>query len=315
LSLFAHEVAHAVLARRLGIRVERVTLWLLGGVAEFADEPPNPRADFLVAGIGPLVSLVLGILFGASAVAANVLGLPAIVVATVAWLAVVNIILAVFNLLPGAPLDGGRVLRAILWRLRGNRDWAAMTAARAGYVLGLVLVALGIVEAVFAGLLGGVWLLLVGWFLISAANAEQAVARYHSVLARVPARAVMSAHPICGRPQQSVDNFVQTVAAGSRHRAFPLTDEAGHPSGVIRLSDLGRVPARERARVQVSDVATPLSRVPVIDPTQPVGEVAPDLARGALALVVSDDVLVGVMSADDINHALELAALTNRRDG
>jgi Zn-dependent protease/CBS domain-containing protein len=309
-SLLAHEMAHAVVAHHYGIGVERVTLWLLGGVAEFSDEPPTAGIDFLVAGVGPLVSFLTGVLFGLLGLGARALSLPTLIVATLAWLAIVNLILAVFNLLPGAPLDGGRVLRAALWRWRKNRDWAALTAARTGYALGIALIGVGVLQSLLTGLLSGVWLLLVGWFLVSAASAERAAARYHDLLSRVPARAIMSTNPVCGHPGQSVDDFVRTVASGSRHRAFPLTDDAGHPTGVVRLRDLGRVPASERARVPVEELATPVSLVPVVEPTQPVGDVAPDLARGALALVVAGDVLVGVMSSDDIVHATELATLT-----
>lgn len=313
-SLLAHEIAHAVVARRFGVRVERVTLWLLGGVAEFADEPPTARADLVVAGVGPLTSLVVGAGFGAVTVAAVALDLPAAVSAVLAWLAIINVVLAVFNLLPGAPLDGGRVLRALLWAWRGDRYRAAMAAARAGHTLGLVLVFVGVAQALVTGVVSGLWLALVGWFLISAANAEQAATRFRTLLNRVPVRSVMSPNPVTGDPDQSVEEFVRTVAAGTRHRAFPLRDAAGVPHGVVRLADLARVPAARRGATPLGQVATPLARVPVVNGSQLLADVTPVLARGGLALVVDNGRLVGVLNAEDVAHATELAELSSPPD-
>jgi len=309
LSLLTHELAHAVVARRFGVRVEQVTLWLLGGVAELADEAPSARADLLVAAAGPLTSIAAGISFGAAALAGTALGAPAIVNGAFVWLGLTNLVLAVFNLLPGAPLDGGRVLRALLWRWHGDRDRAALQAARAGHGLGLLLVLVGVAEVLFTRSFSGLWLALVGWFLLSAANAETAAARYHSLLGRVPVRAAMHVDPVCGYPQQTIDDFVRTVAASPRHRAFPVRDDAGHPVGVVRLADLARVPVAARSTVRLADIAAPLTSVPVVEAAQPLADVALIVARGALALVVDGGVLVGVVSADDVTHATELAAL------
>ena len=308
-SLLAHEIAHAVVARRFGVRVERVTLWLLGGVAEFADEPPTARADLMVAGVGPLTSLALGAGFGAAAAVSIALDLPAAVRAALAWLAIINVVLAVFNLLPGAPLDGGRVLRALLWAWRGDRYRAAIAAARAGHTLGLGLVFVGVAQVLFTRVVSGLWLALVGWFLISVANAEQAATRFRTLLGRVPVRSVMSPDLVTGDPHQSVEDFVRTVAAGSRHRAFPVRDAAGVPYGVVRLADLARVPPASRAVTPLGQVATPLARVPVVNGSQLLAEVTPVLVRGGLALVVDNGRLVGVLSAEDVAHATELAEL------
>ncbi len=308
-SLLTHELAHALVARRFGIRVEQITLWLLGGVAELADEAPTARADLLVAAAGPLTSLAAGLGFGAASLAGTALGVPAVVNGAFGWLSLINVVLAVFNLLPGAPLDGGRVLRALLWRRHGDRDRAALSAARAGHGIGMLLVLLGFAQVLFLSALSGLWLALVGWFLLSAANAETVAVRYHSLLGRVPVRTVMHADPVCGYPHQSVDDFVRTVATGPRHRAFPVRDDAGHPVGLVRLADLGRVPVGARATVLLADIATPLTSVPVVEAAAPLADVALVVARGALALVVEGGLLVGVVSADDVTHATEFAAL------
>ncbi len=307
-SLLAHEMAHALLARRFGIRVERVTLWLLGGVAEFADDAPHARADLLVAAVGPATSFGAGLVFGGAGYGVAWLGAPPIVTASLVWLALVNLVLAVFNLLPGAPLDGGRVLRALLWQWRGNRDWAAIAAARAGNALGVLLVLGGFAEIIFTGSLNGLWLALIGWFLISAANSELTAARYHSLLGRVEVSAVMSTDLVCGDPNQSVDDFVRAVASQSGHRAFPLRAPDGRPAGVVRLPDLARVPAGQRATTALDRVAVPVALAPVVAATAPVADIAPIVARGGLALVADEDGgLVGVVSAQDVTRATELA--------
>jgi Zn-dependent protease len=171
-SLMAHEGAHAVVAQRHGVTVERVTLWVFGGVAWLGGEAPDPRADLRIAAAGPLTSIALSFFFGATAAALDVAGAPGLLVASAGWLATINVVLEVFNLVPGAPLDGGRVLRALLWRRWGDRDRAAITAARSGRIVGLVLVALGGLEVLIGLVVSGLWLVLIGVFIRSAASRE-----------------------------------------------------------------------------------------------------------------------------------------------
>jgi CBS domain-containing protein len=159
------------------------------------------------------------------------------------------------------------------------------------------------------GELQGLWLALVGWFLISAANAEQTAARFHMLLGRVPVRSVMSPNPVTGDPGQTVDDFVRTVAAGSPHRIFPVRDAAGVPYGVVRLADLARIPAARRGNTPLRDIATPLDRVSVVKGSDLLADVSPLLVRGGLSLVVEDGRLAGVLSADDLARWTELAAL------
>jgi Zn-dependent protease len=305
LSLLAHELAHALVARHFRIRVQRVTLWLLGGVAELTDEAPHARADLFVAVAGPLTSVLTGVVFGGAAAGASALGAPSILTAALIWLALINVILAVFNLLPGAPLDGGRVLRAILWRVHGDRERASMAAARAGHGLGLILVLAGLAQVLFTQQLRGLWLALVGWFLLSAATAEQAGARYRSMLGNVPVRGVMNPYPLTGYPDQTVADFMRTVAARAPHRLFPLRDWYGRPAGVVRMADLSRVPADARETTPLSRVAMPVELVPVADAAGPAADIAPAVARGGLVLVVEDGLLVGVVSAADMARATQ----------
>src|SRR5918994_3376981 len=172
-SLLAHEVGHALVARRAGLRVRGITLWLLGGVAQLEDEPASPRDELRVAIVGPAISLALAGAFGVAAAALSVVGAPALLVVVAAWLALGNVALGVFNLLPAAPLDGGRVLRGLLWRRHGNRVRAAVTATRAGVWVGGGLVAYGLLGALTGWGFGSLWTALVGWFLVAAARQER----------------------------------------------------------------------------------------------------------------------------------------------
>ncbi|GAA3199703.1 site-2 protease family protein [Dactylosporangium siamense] len=304
LSLFAHELAHALVARHFGIQVERLTLWLLGGVAEFRDEPPDARSDLLVAAAGPLTSLVAGVGSGSAALLLSLLGGPPAVVAAAGWLAMINVVLAVFNLLPGAPLDGGRMLRAALWWWRGDRVRAALTATRIGHALGVTMLLVGLAELLVFRALSGVWLGILGWFVLAAASAEGAGVRTRATLDGLPVRAVMQADPVCGAPDQSIESFALT-AAGSRQRVFPLCDDAGRPTGMVQLATLAQVPVPDRSSTTLRQIARPATLVDAAQTVASVALPAPD----DRAAVVDGGRLVGVLSADDVARAIELARL------
>jgi Zn-dependent protease/CBS domain-containing protein len=305
-SLLAHETAHALVARHYGMRVERVTLWLLGGVAELGGQPSSPRVDLRVAVVGPLTSLAAGGVFFAAVVAGSGL-LPGVCVAALSWLAWINIVLAVFNLLPAAPLDGGRVLRALLWRCWGDQARAQVAAAKAGRVLGTVLIWLGLVEILATHNLGGIWLALIGWFLTAAANAEQQASDLAVRLRGVTVRAAMNPHPALGRADQTVREFLTGVACRSRQREFPVVDLLGRPVGMVSLAALAHVPSAQRTTTLLASAST---RAPTVEADQPLADVTQLTAPGAAPLLAVDHTrLVGVLDADDIARAVDLATL------
>jgi Zn-dependent protease len=172
-SVLVHEFAHVLVARHYGVRVRRVTLWLLGGMAEFETEPPHARAGLWTALAGPAVSLLCAAVFGAGAAEVGDLGTSPLTAASLTWLALGNGVLAAFNLLPGAPLDGGRAIAAVIWWLRGDRATGQRAAARLGVGLGTLVLLAGLVEVLLLAEPGGVWLMLIGAFLAAAAHAER----------------------------------------------------------------------------------------------------------------------------------------------
>jgi Zn-dependent protease/CBS domain-containing protein len=305
-SLLAHETAHALVARRYGMRVERVTLWLLGGVAELGGQPTSPRVDLRVAVVGPLTSLAAGGVFAAVVAGAGLL--PRVCMAALSWLAWINVALAVFNLLPAAPLDGGRVLRALLWRRWGDQARAQVAAAKAGRGLGAGLIWLGLLQILVTHNLGGIWLALVGWFLIAAANAERRASEQAARLRGLTVRTAMNPHPAVGRADQNVQESLTGVACRSRQRDFPILDLPGRPVGTVNLAALARIPPALRPTTPLARVSAPVPTT--VEADRALVDVAPLMAPGAAPLLVIDQgLLVGVVDATDIARAVDLARL------
>jgi Zn-dependent protease len=311
-SLLAHELAHALTARRNGIEVDSIVLWLLGGVAQLRGEPKTAGADFRIAIVGPLTSIMLGIGFGVAAAVLGWLGVGGLPVGVLTYLAGTNAVLAVFNLIPAAPLDGGRVLRAALWRWRGDWHAAAVSAARAGRVLGFVLIGLGVLQVVIGAGLGGLWLALIGWFVVSAATAEEQQARLSGRLAGVRVAHVMTERPLILDGNLTVDDFVRQVALSHRFSTYPLVDPYGGLTGLVTLNRVRAVPATERATTRLSEIACPPTEVPIAR----TGDTLIELVRrmhgcaDGRAVVLDDaDRVVGVVSPSDVARALELADL------
>jgi Zn-dependent protease len=304
-SLLAHEIGHALVARRAGLRVRGITLWLLGGVAQLEDEPASPRDELRVAIVGPAISLALAGAFGVAAAALSVVGAPALLVVVAAWLALGNVALGVFNLLPAAPLDGGRVLRGLLWRRHGNRVRAAVTATRAGVWVGTGLVAYGLLGAFTGWGIGTLWTALVGWFLVIAARQERELALLGGGLDRgLRAAQVMTPAPAVAPAWFTVDAFLRNYVEPWQAAALPLRGFDGHPAGVVTAAALYAVPADRRHIVRAGDVAIPMSALVLVGPDEPVADLATRLAGGrTVAAVVSGGQLLGLITAADLARA------------
>ncbi|WP_439657809.1 site-2 protease family protein [Lentzea sp. HUAS TT2] len=303
-SLLVHELAHARVANRYGIEVRRIDLWLLGGATELTAPPPTPRADLLLALAGPGASAAVGVVAAVTATALDAAGAPPLVVSPLMWLGVANVLLAGFNLVPAAPLDGGRVLRAIVWWRTGEQARGERAAAFAGRAFGLVLVALGAGNA-FSGRTSGLWLVLVGVFLVFAASAEQSYNEVRHRLDGVLVRDVMRTDPPVAPAWWTVDRFLRSCTADRHQRVFPVVSSEAAPMGVVSLTDLVSVP--DQAHTTVSDVARD---VPVALPGEPLLDV---LGRGPLTAgrdivpVLDDGVLTGVLDAEDVAWATEIS--------
>lgn len=307
-SLAAHELAHAITARRRGVPVAGITLWMLGGVTQIEGEARTPRDDLAIAVAGPLTSLVCGGVAGVAALAVNGLGWSRVAAAGLVWLAVSNVLLALFNMLPGAPLDGGRVLRAIVWRRGGDRTRAELTATRAGRMTGLALVAVGGLEIVATSdFVGGVWLMLIGWFLASAATNENAAARAEDALAEIWVDDVMDRRVLV------LPSYQSAVVAARRAIAAdvdycPVTDFDGHIVGIVEINQLVRA-ARLPTGATVSTVTRPIEPELIAHPHELLSAALHRAGHRLPLVVIEGGEVVGLVTSVVITHALRRGLL------
>jgi Zn-dependent protease len=300
-SLLAHELGHALQARREGVRTEGITLWLLGGVAKLASEFPSAAAEFRIAVAGPLVSLGLGVVFEIAAFAWPV---PGAVPATFAWLGYINLALLAFNLLPALPLDGGRMLRAALWARAGDLATATHRAARIGVVIAGAMLVFGALATLLGGP-GGLWLVLVGWFVLEAGRSEERRVMTHEALDHVTVGALMTRRPVTVATRSTLADVAAMLQGTPRHTAYPVVDGRAI-RGLLPLHVLAQTPPAEWSLRRVDEYLIPADAVPRFSPATPAGEAADELARGACgrALIVEGGELVGILSLSDIARAL-----------
>jgi Zn-dependent protease len=266
-SVLAHEMAHSLMSRRFDIEVERITLFLFGGLAEIQEEPKEPRAELLIAIVGPLTSLVIGLLCtfaGASLAGGNLTELfPEGGEATLAglsplatlllWLGPVNIVLGVFNMIPGFPLDGGRVMRAILWWLTGDLAKATRIASDTGKLFGWFLMALGLMQAVSGMVMQGLWLVLIGWFLSNAASASYRQMVVHDMFKGLTARDLMRSHFETVTAQMRVGEFIDNYFLQSSQLLWPVVEDC-KLIGLVTLEQVRGVPPEDRDVVTLGSV-------------------------------------------------------------
>ena len=313
-SVLLHELGHALRALREGMRIEGITLWLLGGVAKFSGMFPSAGAEFRIAIAGPAVSAALAIVFTLVALGAKAAGLPEPIVGVADYVGRINAILFAFNLVPALPLDGGRVLRSWLWARLGSFQSATAMASRAGTVFGVLLIGIGLLDFVSGvGGVEGLWLLFLGWFLIQAAQGEAQAAILQETLPGLRVRDVMTSDPITVDSAMTVDRFLEGVVHGRGHTVYPVVDE-GRFRGLISLRAVGSVPLDRRATRTVGEEMLPGADVPVLRPEQPVEDSFDSFSRDTRRVVVVDEGrVVGILSPADVVKAVEIERL--RRGG
>lgn len=301
-SLLGHELGHAIQARREGMQIEGITLWLFGGVAKFRGLFPSAGAEFRIAIAGPLVSLVLGGLFLLIARAS----LPSTVDGVIWWLGFINLLLLAFNLLPALPLDGGRILRSALWHFKGNFAPATRLAAGIGRGFGYLLIAGGIALAFVEGIFSGVWLAFIGLFLLQAAHAEASQARTRGVLTDRRVGALMTPNPVSVDVDTTIGAFMEHVAWPRLHATYPVVD-GSRVVGLLVRRCAQEIPRSEWDTRSVSVCTIPLERVPQFSEEDPAERVLATLTatRTGRGVVLDGERLVGVISLSDLARAVE----------
>jgi Zn-dependent protease/CBS domain-containing protein len=304
-SLLLHELGHAVQARREGVEIEGITLWLFGGVARFKGMFPSAGAEFRIAIAGPLVSLALGLLFMGVAWA---ISSPDEIDAVSAWLGYTNLVLLAFNLLPAFPLDGGRVLRAALWQRTRNFRQATRIAATVGRGFGFFFIAAGVFMFIFQGSFSGAWLAFVGWFLLQAATSEDRYAIVSDALRDLRVSDLMIREPVTVQADTTIGQFMDDVASNRRFTSYPVADD-GRVVGLLAFRCVAEVPRADWDARRVRDCMIPLERVPLLHEGDAAVDALAALSESELnrGVVLDDGRLAGFVSITDLARALEVS--------
>jgi Zn-dependent protease/CBS domain-containing protein len=310
-SLLLHELSHAFMAIRRGVGVEGITLFIFGGMARTEREASTPGDEFVIAGVGPLASFALAAGFYLLASASARLGAPLAVTVVAEYLGLLNLVLAIFNLLPGFPLDGGRLLRASLWKMTGSLRKATQIAAGAGRALGWGIIGLGLFALVVGGaLIGGLWFIFIGWFLSHAAQASYQHVLLQEILSPLVARRAMTPDPETVPPDLPLDELVHDYFLRRPYSSFPVTED-GIPVGLVTLSQVKATPRAQWEDRVVADVMTPLQETFIVDPEASMMDVLQGMRRheARRALVALDWKLVGIISSTDLTRWLDRLTL------
>lgn len=314
-SVLLHELAHSLVAQARGLPVQSITLFIFGGVSNIGEEAEKPSVEFVIAIVGPLTSLALaGIFWGAL----QAIGKPeSALAAMLYYLFLINALLAAFNILPGFPLDGGRVLRSILWSTTGSLTKATNIAATVGRLFGWALIALGAFRLLTGDFLGGLWIAFIGWFLSSAADASRRDVTLREHLRGVPVREVMDPNTETVSPQTSVEEVIRSIFLQDRRHAVPVCQN-DRLVGIVTLSDVKVVPQPKWSQTSVAEIMT----------RQPLYRVTPeDDLNSAMRLLTQHDInqvvvlheerLVGLLNHADIIRHLHLSqelGMKSKRD-
>jgi len=317
-SVLVHELAHALVSRARGIPVQDITLFLFGGATRARVESRGPGDEFLIAAVGPLTSGLLAALFWAVEVFARG-ALPGSLTGMFGYLAWVNLLLAGFNLVPGFPLDGGRLLRSAVWRATGSFRRATRIASLGGQAVGWLLVAGGVAFLLAGNLAGGIWFAFIGWFLVQAARASYTELQVRQMLQGVQAHDVMASDLLRIPPDLTLQEAVDRYFMRYDHGAFPV-DEQGRTIGLLTLRKVRRVPSDQWLTSRVRDHMVPVGDQVIVRPDAPMDQVMAKLEDGEAGrvLVAEDGEVVGIITPSDLTRwlhrwrALDSRALDSR---
>jgi Zn-dependent protease/predicted transcriptional regulator len=300
-----HEFSHSVVARRNGLPMKGITLFVFGGVAEMEAEPSNAKTEFLMAIAGPLASVGIGVVFYAIGAAAGAT-LPVEVIAVVNYLADINFLLAIFNMIPAFPLDGGRVFRAFLWRRSGNLVRATRTAAFAGSIFGLLLMAGGLFQLFNGNFVGAVWWFLLGMFLRSVSAASYQRVFMQSVLEGEPVRRFMNPNPVTVKPDITVLDLVENYIYKYHHKMFPVVTDSQELMGCVSTEQVKQMPRSEWNQHSLREITQPCSPQNTVTPDTNAANVLSIMSHeGDRGLIVVDNKrVVAFVSPKDLLHFL-----------
>lgn len=301
-SVLLHELAHSAVARARGIQVEGITLFIFGGMARIRSEATNPRDEFLITIVGPLSSALIGAILLVVARVGDSLDVHRAIVSVAEYLAILNFILAAFNLIPGFPLDGGRLLRSLVWHLTKDVRKATRLAAFTGQAFGFVIIGFGILSLFQGFLVSGIWLIFIGWFLSQAAAFSYRQMVMRSILQGVQVKEAMTRNPETVRPDVTLRDLVDNYFLMRRYSAFPVLDEKGQPLGLITLTQVKEIERDKWPTTHVNSVMTQICEAVTVRPDDSLAQVLTKLEKAGVgrALVVQNGRLEGLISNADV---------------
>jgi Zn-dependent protease/predicted transcriptional regulator len=299
-SILAHELGHSVVARRFDMPVRSITLFIFGGVAELSQEPPSAKAEFFVAIAGPVVSVLVGIACYAMAIVGEA-RLAAPIVGVLWYLGIINGVVVVFNLIPAFPLDGGRVLRSILWHVQGSLRWSTRITSSIGSGFGLVLILLGVLNFVGGNFVGGMWQFLIGMFLRSAAQMSYQQVLIRRALEGESIDRFMQTSVVTVSPSTTIRQLVEDYIYRYHHKMFPVTDE-GRLLGCVTTRDVQQVPQNQWEQRTVGEILEPCANENTTERNADAMQTLSRMNQGSVSrlMVVQNNHLEGIVSLKDL---------------
>ena len=301
LSIIIHEFSHSLVARKYGMDIKGITLFVFGGVAEMKDEPQTPKIEFLMAIAGPIASLLLSLLFGALYQAAATFGLSVPTVAILGYLSAINLLLAIFNMIPAFPTDGGRVLRSILWWIKGDIRWATRTASRISVLFAIFIIFIGFMNMIQGNVIGGIWWILIGSFLFSAANSSYQSLLIKQSFAGKSVKEYMNPNPVTVPTHTTLQEFVDLYLYRHHYKMFPVTEE-GRIIGLITFNALKAVPQEKWPTMQVAQITQKAAKENTLPAAMSVHEAMLAMNESGISrmLVESHGKITGIITLKDL---------------
>lgn len=306
-SVLVHEISHSLIAKSQGNPVKRITLFLFGGMAQIEKEPETAKGEFIMAIAGPAASFILGIIFGIIWFFTRSIG---VISEPVKYLAIINIVLGVFNMLPGFPLDGGRVLRSIVWKTTGSLQRATFVASTAGRIIGFLLIGVGIVYVFFGNFFNGIWLAFIGWFLQTSARAGYSQVKFQAAVKGIKVKDVMNEDIIEVEKNITLQKLVDDYFMKYRFGRFPVVEDKRSKRfiGIISLHDIKIIPREKWPDVKAGDIVKAVSEEEKVDREMEISDAIKKMGGSSLGqlVIMSGSRLSGIITKSDVMRYIKL---------
>ncbi|MGQ9609184.1 MAG: M50 family metallopeptidase [bacterium] len=312
ISVLAHELAHSLVSKARGVPVNSITLFIFGGVAQISDEPKKPGSEFLMAIAGPITSLMIGAIFGLVYIAAGRARTP--IIAMAGWLSGINISVGLFNLIPGFPLDGGRILRAVVWKITGSLRKATRIATGVGRLIAYLFILWGIWRVFSNDWVGGIWIAFIGWFLENAASSSYRQIEFREVLRGLKVKNVMVSNCIKLRKGLTIREMVDSYVLYTVQQCFPVVDD-DIVIGIVTLQDIKGIPKDRWETTTIEQAMIPLENMKTISPEDDLFNVLLLMNADQVSQfpVVENNQLLGIVSKDNLINAINVRAELGER--